>query len=101
MRFQACVLMDIGLLCGPVDSSDSESGPATQNQKQDFSQVASSSSTCPSARPADGSESSSGQYHHHTTLFYLQQEEALLDPLCPNIYLHWQGQNSNQYYTDA
>ncbi|QSS50346.1 hypothetical protein I7I53_11001 [Histoplasma capsulatum var. duboisii H88] len=103
-----CSPMDTAVLREPMESSDSDSGPATQSRKRSFGQIMSSPSNRSSDHPADNNSPSSGEYRQHTEKFCtqqcllgLQQKEGLLDRRCPNVHLHQQGQNGDRHRIDA
>jgi Lipopolysaccharide kinase (Kdo/WaaP) family len=91
----------------PMDSSDSDTSPATQGRKRGFSQIMSSPpSQRVSTRPA-GSTTPHDQHQQHTPHFCTQQcllglqRKGPLDSLCPNVHLHRQGQEGYRHCIDA
>ncbi|OAT09330.1 hypothetical protein BDBG_05131 [Blastomyces gilchristii SLH14081] len=103
-----CAPIDTSLQSDHIDSSDSDSGPASHGRKRGFSQVMS----CPpsqrsSARSAGPSPRPSSGQHQHTTHYCTQrcllslQQGGELDHQCPNVSLHQQGQNGDHHPIDA
>ncbi|EED11524.1 conserved hypothetical protein [Talaromyces stipitatus ATCC 10500] len=91
----------------PMDSSDSDTSPATHGRKRGFSQIMPSPPSQRSAtRPAD-STPPSDQRQQHTSRFCTQrcllglQQKGTLDGSCPNVHLHRHGQEEDRHCIDA
>uniref|UniRef100_A0A093UQK4 Putative mitochondrial chaperone BCS1-B n=1 Tax=Talaromyces marneffei PM1 TaxID=1077442 RepID=A0A093UQK4_TALMA len=92
---------------GHLDSSESESGQATQGRKRGFSQIMSSPSQHSSKSPTRSTPHSSGGRYRHTAPYCTQrcllglQQRGVLDDFCPNIDLHRQGQDDGRHRIDG
>jgi hypothetical protein len=89
-----------------MDSSDSDTNPATHGRKRGFSQIVSSPSSQRSAtRPANSTPPSDQRQQHtsrfctHRCLLGLQQK-GTLDSSCPNVHLHRHGHQGNRHPID-